>query len=354
MANFVQKKISVQNLLERMVVAEDVVLTDGYVILPANTIITKRHINKLQLYNIEYVQIKTAKDNPNQNKSLVLNLELSFEDFKKDYFLRLEKIKEIFSHIHDKMVIDLNRIFSFIKKITDSYQDHDIFHYLYQMNHEEEHLYPHSLNLAIYCNLFGQWLNLNPTDLRDLTIAALFHDIGVLNISKEIVYKPDKLLEEEFSIIRNHSEYGRDILANLDLPSPVVDSVLHHHERFDGSGYPTGIKNDEIPIYAKIIAITDTYDAMVSYRVYRKKYNPFLALHNLETQGFGKLDTEFLLVFIQKILMFNIGNTIELSDGRAGKVVLGNQSVPSRPVIQIKNEILDLSAEKNLYIKEVL
>ena len=112
-------------------------------------------------------------------------------------------------------------------------------------------------------------LGLPERDIERIKVAALVHDIGKISIPTEILSKPDKLAEAEFSLIKTHSHTGHDILMNINFPWAVEEIVLQHHERIDGSGYPRGLKDDEILIEAKIIAVADVVEAMSSHRPYR-------------------------------------------------------------------------------------
>lgn len=115
----------------------------------------------------------------------------------------------------------------------------------------------------------GKSLRLDDKQLHDLKLAALFHDIGKIGTPDKILLKPGKLTDEEFSVIKKHPVLGAHILNDINYLSSAIPSIRHHHERYDGYGYPDGIKGDAIPLGARIIAVSDTYDAMISDRPYR-------------------------------------------------------------------------------------
>ncbi|WP_236026008.1 HD-GYP domain-containing protein [Alicyclobacillus suci] len=128
-----------------------------------------------------------------------------------------------------------------------------------------ERIKTHSLEI-------GRQMSLDTTELISLSFGAFFHDIGKLNIPDEILLKPSRLNDEEFSIIRMHTLFGKDILASTGLPHLIRAGVIaeQHHERFDGSGYPYGLSGNEIDIGASIVAVVDSYDAMTSNRPYQR------------------------------------------------------------------------------------
>lgn len=130
----------------------------------------------------------------------------------------------------------------------------------------------HCERVAYYSVRCGKELGLTKKELYELEIAALVHDIGKLGVREEVLLKPGKLTPEEKKEIEEHSQIGYDIVVPLKLPERVKLSILHHQERFDGKGYPDGLKGEEIPFFSRIIAVADTFDAMTSGRAYRTAF----------------------------------------------------------------------------------
>ncbi len=124
-------------------------------------------------------------------------------------------------------------------------------------------------------------LHLKPIQIEGIKIASLIHDIGKIGIPSEILTKPSKLSEIEFSLIKGHSQIGYDILKNIDFPYPIAQIVLQHHERINGSGYPNGLKSDDILLEAKIIGLADVVEAMSSHRPYREALGIDAALEEI-------------------------------------------------------------------------
>jgi putative nucleotidyltransferase with HDIG domain len=127
----------------------------------------------------------------------------------------------------------------------------------------------HQLKVSKLANSIAQEMKLPEDKIEGMRIAALVHDIGKINIPAEILSKPSKLNEMEFSLIKNHPKTGYDILKTIDFPWPVARIVLQHHEKIDGSGYPQGQKSNKILLEAKIIGVADVVEAMSSHRPYR-------------------------------------------------------------------------------------
>ncbi|WP_161496713.1 HD-GYP domain-containing protein [Clostridium thermosuccinogenes] len=163
----------------------------------------------------------------------------------------------------------------------------------------------HSERVAKISLEVGKMLGLGSSQLELLELAALFHDVGKLGIPDEILKKPGKLTDYEFEIIKAHPQTGVNILENIDFLKQTLPIILHHHEKFSGGGYPSGIKGDEIPIESRIIAVADTYDAMTSDRPYRKGLPHDDAIYEIVrmkgTQFDSKIVDAFLKVDIEQL-----------------------------------------------------
>jgi HD-GYP domain-containing protein (c-di-GMP phosphodiesterase class II) len=128
----------------------------------------------------------------------------------------------------------------------------------------------HSTRLAEWGMRVGQELGLEEAELQNLEVAALLHDIGKVGIPDAILRKPGRLDPEEYALMKRHAEYGWAVLRMLPGFERAALDILHHHESFDGKGYPAGLKDSEIPVVSRIVCVIDAFDAMVSSRPYRK------------------------------------------------------------------------------------
>ena len=128
----------------------------------------------------------------------------------------------------------------------------------------------HSDRVSEYSNLIGNRLGLNDSDIKLLQIGGLFHDIGKIGVPDSILLKEARLTDDEYSQIKNHPSIGAHILSNATIFTDIIPIVKHHHEKFDGTGYPGRLRGEDIPYLARIAAIADTFDAMTSIRPYRK------------------------------------------------------------------------------------
>jgi diguanylate cyclase (GGDEF)-like protein/PAS domain S-box-containing protein/putative nucleotidyltransferase with HDIG domain len=160
----------------------------------------------------------------------------------------------------------------------------------------------HSKQVSHLCKLIGKELNLDKDDLKELEQAGLFHDIGKISIPDSILNKPGRLTQEEFDIIKTHTEVGYQILRAADEFSDLAIHALHHHERWDGKGYPRGLKALEIPLYSRIICIVDAYEAMTADRPYRKKMSKAYAVSEIIKCSGSQFDPNIAKIFVEKVL----------------------------------------------------
>lgn len=165
---------------------------------------------------------------------------------------------------------------------------------------ERDGTYSHVIAVSILMMNLGQELGLGDDRVLDLGLAGLFHDIGKLTVPRDILDKPGKLDADELQRMREHAREGLDLLQASDIRSPVVlDVCLHHHERLDGTGYPDGLRGDELSYEARISCICDVYDALISARSYKQKWSREEALAVLDAPA--KYDAALVAAFIRSL-----------------------------------------------------
>jgi len=164
----------------------------------------------------------------------------------------------------------------------------------------------HSRRVMEYATGIARHLKLPEKDIDGLKISALLHDIGKIGVSDAILHKESKISDKDFAVIKKHPEIGANILKTIGTFKDLVPIVYHHHERFDGKGYPQGIYGEHIPLHSRIIAITDSFDAMTSTRPYRKALPVETALLEIELNSGKQFDPSISNVFIA-----NFGNIFD-------------------------------------------
>jgi len=163
---------------------------------------------------------------------------------------------------------------------------------------KDHYTFGHSARVAFYCLQAGLELGLNKNEMYDLELSALFHDIGKIGVPDAILLKPSRLTEEEFKIMKSHPEKSAEILQGFDAFETIANYVKHHHERYDGRGYPYCLKGEDIPFYSRILLIADTFDAMTSSRPYRKGLSYETAYAELEEFSGSQFDPYLVKNFV--------------------------------------------------------
>lgn len=198
----------------------------------------------------------------------------------------------------------------------------DAMQWLTNLRKRDEYTAIHSMNVCIFALTFGRYLGLDEEELNELGVGALLHDIGKMRVPLEVLNKEARLTDDEYSIVRKHAEHGYEILKKTKgLPPSTAEIAYSHHERKSGEGYPRGLKEDEIHLYARVVSIVDIYDAITSDRVYHHGMNTLEALKNMFEWRENDLDSELVESFIQCLGIYPIGSLVELNSEEVGIVI---------------------------------
>jgi HD-GYP domain-containing protein (c-di-GMP phosphodiesterase class II) len=349
------KSVSVYDLKPNMILAEDLVL-NGLTLVAKEIQLTNSMIKKiLEFYPSDTIYICDLAQEP-----IVPSLGIS----RNESLIQTENVLSNFSNTIDNFLNkveansrpDLTEIKTMSKEILDNFNDYgSIIKSITSSRDIDEYLMRHCVNVAMLSSMLGRWLNLPSKDLTLLTYAAFLHDIGKTKVNPALLNKPSKLTRSEFEEVKKHSIYSYELVKSMPYLDPSVSlGVLMHHERLDGSGYPLGLKEDKISTFAKIIGITDIFDAMTSDKVYSKKQNPFKALETMQHDCMGLLDYNYLTVFIEQMLNYYTGEMVKLNNGFVGKIIKTDINNIGRPLISIDSNFIDLNKEKHLFIIELL
>jgi putative nucleotidyltransferase with HDIG domain len=155
----------------------------------------------------------------------------------------------------------------------------------------------HALKVSRYAVFMAHYLGLPKRDIDILKIAGILHDVGKIGVREKVLMKNASLTREEFEEVKKHTDYGVDVVKPLRFFKEIIPIIHHHHENYDGTGYPTGLKGEEIPLGARILAIVDVYDALTSTRAYRKAYHPEKVIKMMKGDSGKKFDPALLRAF---------------------------------------------------------
>ena len=322
------QKVSVKNLEPGMIPAYNVYSSDDLVLVHSGIALNEQAIKRLQGLGIHSIYI---------NNLLFESLEIP-EIVQED--LRMSALKTMntaFSTFSKTQTLDIQPIITLANTIVDSMTlKADAMIHTIDTRTPENYLAGNAVNVCILSTLTGMLLHYNSKALRELAVGALLHDVGFLLTPPDILNKPGKLTAEEMELSRQHTSNGFEILRKArELTVPTAHVAYQHHENFDGSGYPRGLKGNEIHEYARIVAITNMYDALISDRAFRKGFLPHEAYEMLMTLAHKYLDSRILDTFLANVAIYPIGSIVQLSTQELAMVVKVYPRLQSRPVVKL-------------------
>lgn len=363
-----KKKILTEEAVPGMIVAEDIFGLQDYLIIPAETELTNHSITRLKFYAVHefYIMVKEdgepevrdeQEEDFSDSYSEYMKKTPEFKKFQESFQKFNEDFKKQVSIINGKLEepIDEKKLLTSMESILENARNGiHVMHMMHCMRDSDDVTYTHSLNVALLCNAFGHWLQYSEEDIKVLTLAGLLHDIGKLAVPSAIMMKPSTLTPKEFEIIKKHPEEGYLLLESEKIDKRIKLATLQHHERIDGTGYPKGLMDNDIDNFAQIVSIVDIYVAMISPRIYRRANCPFEAMSVLEKEGFLRFKPEFVLIFLENMANTYVTCTVKLNDDRVGEIVMIDSRNITKPLVNVEGEFVDLSREKDLFIRELV
>jgi HD-GYP domain-containing protein (c-di-GMP phosphodiesterase class II) len=228
---------------------------------------------------------------------------------------------------------------------------------LYLYSKQEEYIYHHSVSVALLSAFLAKKLEYKQGDINQIALTGLLCDCGMAKVSPNIMTKKVTLTESEYKDIKQHPIHSYNLLKSImTIKEGVKMGVLQHHERIDSSGYPLGVKGEQLHPYSNIVALADTYQAMVSVRPYRSKQSPFKVLEQIIQDDFGKFDLKVVNELKKALIKFSAGTKVKLSNGLEAEIVFVDEQYPTRPIIRFAQteEIIALKNKGELFIEELL
>ena len=197
----------------------------------------------------------------------------------------------------------------------------------------DEYTFKHSVDVATISMILAKQQGLSRQQIYEIGVAGLLHDIGKTKVPLEILNKPARLNDEEFAIMKQHSVYSyRMVQNNPDFNNEIALTVLQHHEKINGSGYPMGVSESQITPYAKILSVADIYDALVTERPYKPAFTQRDAVEMIMSMT-NELDMKAMKSFLESMILYPVGSIVELSNGEKAKVVRNSPHYILRPTV---------------------
>ena len=240
------------------------------------------------------------------------------------------------------------------------------FRLILELKKQDKKSYNRSLGTSVWCAQIGRQLGLEKKDIYQLAMGGLLLDIGKVKLPYKLLNKTGPLNEQELKLVQSHVDESVQILVRQDdIPYPVMRMVATHHERFDGSGYPEGLRDEAIPLFGKIAGLADSFDAMISSRSFVKNiHSPHEAISDLYNLSGKLFNADLIEQFIQTVGVYPAGSLVELQTGEVGLVFSFNPSKRLRPTVLIVLDNdkyplnnfyqVDLSTNSQLLIKQTL
>lgn len=339
-------RVSFEDVKIGMILGEDIFNRFDVMVIASGTIITKAVYNtmdKLDVFDIAIIE----KESHGHSEIVLVE-----EPVQEIYSETVESYKEIFNSVRFGKQLISEEVQDTLQPLMHQVMTNpSLTKRLWQIEACDAYTYDHSVTVSLASALLGKWMGLDEASINDLALAGLLHDIGKCNIPSDILLKPDRLTEDEFKVMKTHSTLGYILLrSGKGFSDDVLNGVYQHHEKYDGQGYPNHLVGEKIHLFGRLIAIADVYSAMTADRVYREKMSPFQVAKLITDYSFGYLDPKAVKVFLTNISNYYVGTIVKLSDNRIGQVVMINKAEPSRPLLKIDGDYLDLAKDFSVEI----
>jgi len=371
-----RRKIAIEDLQIGMVFSKPLYTSENNALIPAGVALKEADYNRLVRWGIKElytegelveVQDEYLDDSIISELSDDETINLHNVEYMNNYTSCLSFFEQFIETYLSKEEFDKPKLEEIIKKLLELIENYknDIISYMGVEKEEYDFLITHSINSTIIALIGGIQLKLDKSQLRHLGMAGLLHDIGMLKIPKVILNKKGKLNDEEYNLIKSHPITAFKEMNRAGIFNQVVlDAVLQHQEQFDGNGYPRKLKGDKIGLYARILAIADSFEAQISPRAYRESTTSYMAMKTVLAEAHNKFDPKVLRAFLTTLSIYPPGTLLQLNDNSISTVMSINPDAPLRPNVKIvidsfgekiKDKIVkNLKEESELFIVRVL
>lgn len=366
------KKIKIEELEKGMRFSKPVYFEEGNMLVPADKPLKERDIERLLKWGVTEVQTEGKVITEAEVSSGEADKSLSWLTHGEMKYLKLyqsviEEINSIFGDVASGVNVKHDLIDNVVQNILDKVREskNDLVQLIQRGAGSQRELAAGSVNCAILSTVIGMSMKISGHRLIQLVTGALLHDIGMIKVPKEILHKSEKLTAEELQQVRTHPLYGYRIISKeLKYPEDVAVIALQHQERWDGKGYPRGIREEDIVLPARIAAVADAYEAMINIRPYRSSLIGYSAMKGILSDNGKHFDPQVLKAFLESVGIYPVGSILQLNNSSIGRVVANQKAAPLRPNIELLvdeygvrvtgREIIDLLEKKKLFIVKAI
>ena len=338
--------VNTRYVVEGSVLARPVINSSGSILLQAGVRVTTSYIGRLMAmgYDVLFIEDDRLED-------VEFHMTITGQTREAAY-KTIENVSKYIESGNERSLNASSVQATIQQMLNDLLFSSDILGNLTEIQGYDDYTFHHSVNTTIIGLVLGLAAGYTENKLLEFGMGILMHDIGKIMVPEEILNKKAALTEAEFDEIKKHSTYGFDLLRkNKDFSILTAHVAFQHHEKWDGSGYPRGLKGNEIHEYGKLAAIADVYEALTSKRVYRKAIEPNEAYEYIVSQSNKHFDPKVLDIFKKHIAVYPSGSGVLLSNGQRGNVVKQNPAFPNRPLVRAlyeKEEPLPAPIDYNL------
>jgi putative nucleotidyltransferase with HDIG domain len=349
--------VSIDNVKENEYLAKTIYDSIGRVILGQGVRLTTQFLCRLKELNVSMIYVDDGNErlldvdsavSEETRKNVILFTKQALLEVKAGNSHGHRKIEQSVSHILDEVINNKDLLI----RLVDVYLLKD-------------HTFNHSINVCILSLMTGMAMGFREDHLRKLGTGALLHDVGKGAIPEYMVSSKERFTDEEYKLIKKHTDFGYDILSKIENIDPSIPYVAwQHHERYNGNGYPKGLAGDAIHEFARIVAVADVYEAMSGDRPYREKYKLYEVAELIQAVQGIDFEPAVVQEFMRVIVPLPVGSLVKLNTGFKGIVVQATEGYPTRPRVRLLYDlqgrrmeglhIVNLMKELTLFITEVI
>ena len=315
-----------------MTLAQSICASDGlYSLLEKGQVLTESIISKLSAHNVDgiYIECKGSEDvepksiiRPEAKQQLMSDFRSIYVSYYNKPFISPDAVNST-RRVAESIVLAVLEREEFLADVME-------------IKSYDNYTYSHSLNVCILSTLIAIEMGITRNRLEDLALCALMHDVGKIDIPIEIINKSGPVTDLEFDIIKTHPEKGVERLRKCyNISREILQGVLGHHEKFDGTGYPYGSKGKHISLFARVLSVADVYDALTSQRSYRKPWPPNEALEYIIAGADSQFDFDVVQIFMHIVCAYPTGMIVTLSDESPALVIKNHPENVLRPRVRL-------------------